>query len=63
MSVVIRVKHVSGILLGENNSIEMVSAGNNEPGQDGNYRVVINSGKKVEQKLKNGTWVTLKSLS
>ncbi len=63
MSVVIRAQHASGILIGENNSIEMISDANNEPGKDGNYRIVIEGGKNVQQKLKNGTWTTLKSLS
>lgn len=63
MGHVIRVKHAGGILLGENNSIEMVAAGNNEPGKDGNFRIVIEGGKNVQQKLINGTWTILKALS
>ena len=63
MSNVIRVTHPGGVLLLPDQGIEQISEGNQEPGQDGNYRTIIQNGKSVQQKLKNGTWTTLKSLS
>lgn len=63
MGTVTRVIRPGGALLLEGQTIELIAGGNEEAGKDGNFRTIIVSGKRAEQKRISGVWTNLKTLS
>ena len=63
MGTTTRVRHPGGVLLLPDQDIEQIATGNEEPGQNGNFRMRIVAGKREIQKRISNAWATLNRLS